>query len=168
MSVSFTFCIMEGAYISSLRTASVSLLAAEKLRGPDVECVAVIGAGIQAQAHLRLLLQRCGQYYTALRRIVVYDISPERITLLQELLQTHLQEHSVEFVTARSAEEAVRQGQLIIPVTTTTEGYICYDWLQLGAILIHVSLDDVLPEVVFHADCVIVDDWSLVKHDSRR
>jgi ornithine cyclodeaminase len=32
----------------------------------------------------------------------------------------------------------------------------------------HVSLDDVLPDVVARADLVVVDDWPLVSGDSRR
>ena len=32
----------------------------------------------------------------------------------------------------------------------------------------NVSLDDPLPEVVFQADRIIVDDWKLVKSDTRR
>jgi ornithine cyclodeaminase len=67
-----------------------------------------------------------------------------------------------------TAEEAIREAQLIIPVTTTTEGYIHYNWLQPGAILVNVSLDDALPEVVFKADSIIVDDWNLVKNDPWR
>src|SRR6266699_6601033 len=67
-----------------------------------------------------------------------------------------------------TAEEAIRVAQLIVPVTTTTTGYIPYEWLQPGSILVNISLDDPLPEVVFKADKVIVDDWNLVKNDPRR
>jgi ornithine cyclodeaminase len=73
---------------------------------------------------------------------------------------------AVEIVT--QPEAAARQGQLVITTTTTTEGYIPFAWLQPGAILLHVSLDDVLPDVVLQAQCVVVDDWQLVKNDPRR
>jgi hypothetical protein len=36
----------------------------------------------------------------------------------------------------------------IIPATTTTTPYISYNWLQAGAIVVNVSLDDVMPDVV--------------------
>jgi ornithine cyclodeaminase/alanine dehydrogenase-like protein (mu-crystallin family) len=57
---------------------------------------------------------------------------------------------------------------LIVPVTITTTGYIRFDWLQPGSILVNISLDDPLPEIVLQADKVIVDDWNLVKNDTRR
>ena len=34
--------------------------------------------------------------------------------------------------------------------------------------LVHVSLDDALPDVVEKADLVLVDDWELVRDDPRR
>ena len=45
-------CIMQGAYLSSLRTASVTMLSAELFKGREIENVAVLGAGVLAQAHI--------------------------------------------------------------------------------------------------------------------
>jgi ornithine cyclodeaminase/alanine dehydrogenase-like protein (mu-crystallin family) len=157
-------CIMEGAYISSLRTACVTALSADLFKGREIECLAVIGAGVLAQAHIELLTKRL----PALRSIRMFDIQRERIVDLKATLGTLLQEHGVELQETASAEDAMKGAQLIVPVTTTTTGYIKYDWLQPGAILVHISLDDALPEVVFRADKVIVDDWDLVKNDPRR
>jgi ornithine cyclodeaminase/alanine dehydrogenase-like protein (mu-crystallin family) len=160
------FAIMEGAYISSLRTASVSLLAAEELKGPEIETVAVLGAGVQAQAHIELLLKRKEHYYPHLHQIMLYDIDQKRLLDLQARLIPVA--HDLDISIVNSAEKAVRKGQLILPVTTTSEGYIPFSWLQPGAIIVNVSLDDVLPDVVFNANRVIVDDWPLVKNDTRR
>ncbi len=157
-------CAMEGAYISSLRTASVSLLAIEHAKGPSIACAALIGAGVLAQAHLELLLKRLSE----LRVIQIFDLSQQRVQDLQGQLAGRLQEKDVVLHVARSAEEAIRAAQLIITATTTTTGYIQYNWLQPGAILVNVSLDDPLPEVVLCADGIIVDDWGLIKSDTRR
>ena len=156
--------MMEGAYISSLRTASVSMLAIEALKGPPIACVAIIGAGILAKAHIELLLKRLPE----LEVIRIFDLSQSRLQELQDQITVLLQQKNVAFEPMHSAEETIIPAQLIIPATTTTVGYIRHDWLQSGAILVNVSLDDPLPEVVFRADRVIVDDWGLVKSDSRR
>jgi ornithine cyclodeaminase/alanine dehydrogenase-like protein (mu-crystallin family) len=163
-----TFCIMEGAHISSLRTASVSLLAAQELKGPDIECVGVIGAGMLAQAHIALLAKERQKRYPRLQQIILFDLSAERSAALQDTYAATLKEAELELRIVSSPEEAVRQAQLIIAATTTTEGYIPFAWLQPGAILVNISLDDPLPEVVLRADSVIVDDWMLVKNDPRR
>lgn len=157
-------CIMEGAYLSSLRTACVTALSAEIFKGREIESAAIIGAGVLAQAHIELLIRRLPR----LRSIRIFDINRERIATLKASVAAVLQEYEVELQETSSAEEAIEAAQLIVPVTTTTTGYIQFDWLQPGAILVNISLDDPLPEVVFRADKVIVDDWNLVKNDTRR
>jgi ornithine cyclodeaminase len=155
---------MEGAYLSSLRTACVTALSADLFKGPDIECIAIIGAGVLAQAHIELLTKRLPH----LRTIRLYDIRRESITQIKTTLAPLLQTHNVELAIASTAEDAIRPAQLVIPTTTTTTGYIPFDWLQPGTILVNISLDDPLPEVVFRAHKVIVDDWDLVKNDTRR
>jgi ornithine cyclodeaminase len=157
-------CIMEGAYLSSLRTACVTALSADIFKGREIESAAIIGAGVLAQAHIELLIRRLPR----LRSIRIFDINGERIATLKASVAAVLQEYEVELQETLTAEEAIKAAQLIVPVTTTTTGYIPFDWLQLGAILVNISLDDPLPEVVFRADKVIVDDWNLVKNDTRR
>jgi N-[(2S)-2-amino-2-carboxyethyl]-L-glutamate dehydrogenase len=157
-------CIMEGAYLSSLRTACVTALSADIFKGRDIESVAIIGAGVLAQAHIELLARRLPR----LRSIRIFDISRERIAALKAIVEEVLQDYRVELQETSSAEEAIEAAQLIVPVTTTTTGYIRFDWLPPGAILVNISLDDPLPEIVLRADKVIVDDWNLVKNDTRR
>jgi len=157
-------CIMEGAYISSLRTASVSLLATQLCMGRPINCAAVIGAGVLGQRHIELLIQRL----PSLQKVSLFDLDPQRSANLHASLKSLLEESSVTLVEERSVQMAIQEAQLIIPTTTTTTGYIPYSWLRPGAILVNVSLDDPLPEVVMKADKIIVDDWDLVKNDTRR
>lgn len=157
-------CIMESAYISSLRTASVTALAAELCQGPEIQTLALIGAGELARAHSVLLVKRLA----SLKEILLFDVNPARCYVLEQEIRPLLASHNVAFRVMASAQEAIEAAQLIVPATTTTEGYIRYAWLQPGAILVNISLDDVLPEVVFQAQKVIVDDWQLVKDDPRR
>jgi len=157
-------CAMEAAYISSLRTASVTVLAADLLTGNDIQDIAVIGAGVLAQTHIELLIARL----PALKSIFIFDKDDGKTESLSARISPLLQERDIALRKARSAEEAIRATQLIIPVTTTTTGYIQFDWLQPGSLLVNISLDDPLAEVVLKADKVIVDDWVLVRNDSKR
>jgi ornithine cyclodeaminase len=157
-------CIMEGARISATRTAAVTAAAAGALEGPAVRCLAVIGAGALAEAHLDLLPGRLPQ----LREVRLFDLDGERAEARRRAAAPDLEARGVRLEVAPSAEAAIRPAQLIVPVTTTTTGYIALDWLQPGAILVNVSLDDPLPEVALGADRLFVDDWHLVRTDSRR
>lgn len=157
-------CMMESAYISSFRTACVTASAANVFQGRDIEHIALIGAGVLARMHIEVLLKALPH----IGNISVYDLAQERVTALRTSVMPLLEEYGVAFDIMSTAEEAVRLAQLIVPVTTTTVGYIPFAWLQPGTIVVNVSLDDVLPDVVLLADKVFVDDWKLVKHDSRR
>lgn len=158
------FCILEGAYISSLRTASVTALSTELLQHEAPVSMALIGSGVLAQAHLELLTKR----FTTLRDVYIYDVVAQRAEEVKYTFAALLAERNVTLHIAASAEQAIRAAQLIVPVTTTTTGYIRYEWLQPGALLVNISLDDPLPEVVHRADLVVVDDWHLVRSDERR
>lgn len=156
--------IMESAYISSLRTASVTMLSIDLLKGRDITSAAIIGAGVLAQAHIELLVKRV----PSLQEIRLYDIEKARVDALVTQLASLLSEHSVKIRAISSDEEAIRHAQLVVPVTTTTVGYIPFEWIEPGALLVNISLDDFLPDVVLKADKVIVDDWKLVSDDPRR
>jgi ornithine cyclodeaminase/alanine dehydrogenase-like protein (mu-crystallin family) len=157
-------CVMEGAFLSGLRTAAVTMLAAELLAPADLSTVAILGAGFLAQSHIDLI----PRYLRGVKRILVYDIRPERASVLQERNMACLAAANVTISVVASAEPAIREADLVIPVTTTTTGYIPYEWLKPGCLVVNVSLDDVEAEVALRADLLVVDDWNLVKHDQHR
>lgn len=85
-------CVMESAYLSSLRTAAVTALSAELFKGREIESVAVIGAGVLAQTHIELLAKRLPH----LHAIHLFDISKERAAALRTAVATVLQERGIE------------------------------------------------------------------------
>jgi alanine dehydrogenase len=50
-----TACVMDGTYITGLRTAASAVLSARMLSRPDSRVATVVGAGVQGHQHLRLL-----------------------------------------------------------------------------------------------------------------
>jgi len=149
-------CILDAARISGLRTAAVTAVAAELLGSASIERLGLLGAGALARVHLELLLPRLAD----VREIRIYDIDPNRAAGLAATIEGA--------VACNSAEAAVRGAQLVVAVTTTRSGFIQYEWLEPGALLVNVSLDDPLPEVVIRADKVFVDDWAQIAADERR
>jgi N-[(2S)-2-amino-2-carboxyethyl]-L-glutamate dehydrogenase len=158
------YCVLEAAHISALRTASVSALAIELFNGNLVGECALIGAGELARAHLELLPASTAK----LREIRLFDLDAGRARALHGAFAGRLGERGIGLRVAASAREAIQDADVIVTATTTSTGYIAHNWLRPGALLIHVSLDDVLPEVVSRADKVIVDDWALIRDDDKR
>jgi N-[(2S)-2-amino-2-carboxyethyl]-L-glutamate dehydrogenase len=155
----YPVAIMEAAYLSALRTAAYTVLSVRLLARPEPALIAVVGCGVIGETHIRMLAAALPG-----ARFVVYDLDGTR----QEALAAGLLGDGIDCATARAAEEAIRGAEVVVTATTTTAGYLPHSWLEPGTLVAHVSLDDVLPDVVRLADLVIVDDWPLVRGDSRR
>jgi N-[(2S)-2-amino-2-carboxyethyl]-L-glutamate dehydrogenase len=157
-------CIMEASTISGLRTAAATAISAELFGRQPIRCLALIGAGTLADYHLSVLPARL----TGLDQIALFDIQYRKAARLAGIHQRRLADMGIELSVVDSAEEAIRATELVVPVTTVTSGYIPYDWMRPGALLVNISLDDPLPEVALSSDRVFVDDWHLVAADDRR
>ncbi|MFD5723790.1 ornithine cyclodeaminase [Streptomyces sp. NPDC127036] len=158
------YALMDGTLISATRTAAVTAVAVEQFTTRPVRRVGLIGCGAQASTHFSILLPRLPD----LREIRLYDQHPASVQAFLERHHKAAAAANVRLVVAKTAEEAVREADVVVPVTTVTEGYIRMEWLHPGAVVVHVSLDDLLPEVVLGAALVVVDDWELVRTDPRR
>jgi len=156
--------IMAAQHISALRTAAVTVAAAAELLVEGDLNVAVIGAGPLARSHIELLAREL----SSCKQVTVYDRCADRAEKLCQDLAPGLREFSVRIQTVGSARAAIDGAGLIIPVTTTTTGYIEYGWLAPGCVVINVSLDDVVEETVHRADLIFVDDWELIAGDTKR
>jgi ornithine cyclodeaminase len=58
-----------------------------------------------------------------------------------------------------TAEEAVREGEVVITCTVADSPYIPYSWFKKGVFISNVSIMDLHKEVFLKADKVVVDDW---------
>src|SRR5207302_5247123 len=102
-------CVMESAYISSLRTASVTALATERLAAPPVRCMAVLGAGALARAHLELLPRRLPD----LTRVLLFDSVPGRARDLADEFRPRLRAVGATLEVTSTPDEAIRPAQLV-------------------------------------------------------
>lgn len=155
----YPVALMEAAYLSAWRTAACGMIAVDLL-GPDGPAnIGVIGAGVLADQHIALLSERRPG-----SRFAVYDLSRKR----SDSLVSRCRAAGLDIRPVGSAQDAVAGAAVVLTATTTTTGYLPWEWLDPGALILHVSLDDVLPDVVARAGLVVVDDWHLVSSDDRR
>lgn len=153
------FAILEAEHLSTLRTAAYTAVSVVHLANRPVRRVGIIGCGSIGLAHVDLIeAMDPGVEYA------MFDHDPSR--LAQATAQ--LGARSTTAVPVPTAKAAVEGADVVVTATTTTEGYISHDWIEPGALIAHVSLDDLLPNVISQADLVLVDDWNLVRDDPRR
>jgi alanine dehydrogenase len=117
--------VMDGGYITAIRTACASAMATKVLSNPTASVLGVLGAGVQARAHIRALSR-----VRNLHSIKIYSPSGTSATKIKQELESEI---GVAIEVAKSAEETVRGSDLIVTATTAKEPIVTAKWLQPGA-----------------------------------
>ncbi len=118
-----TTCVMDGTFITGIRTAASAVLSAQLLSRPESSVATIVGAGVQAREHLRML--------PLIRRF-------ERINVCS-LVDQHavrLAASSDLAVPRSDIEAAVRESDVVCLATHAATPVIDPAWVQSGT---HVS-----------------------------
>ena len=108
--------ILSTSAITAVRTAAVSGLATRLLARPDARTVAIIGAGVQAKAHVEAM-QAAGEF----GRILGASRTPGRVAAELD---------GVEEVP--TVEEAVSNADVVVTATSSKEPVLRREWLKPG------------------------------------
>src|SRR6266576_5692186 len=135
--------VMDGTLITEMRTAAVSAAATKLLASPDAKVLAILGSGVQGRSHVE-----------ALRLVREF----EQIRVWSPTIE-HAKRFAQEIgAKAMSAEEAVRDADVIVTVTSSKTPVLKGAWLKPGC---HVNAigacrpdwreldDDAMANVVF-------------------
>jgi ornithine cyclodeaminase/alanine dehydrogenase-like protein (mu-crystallin family) len=123
--------VMNASAITAIRTAAVSAVATRALARPDSRTVAIIGAGVQARAHVRSVAE-----VLPLERIVVAGRDPERLHRMVDETAPGL---PFPLEPASSAEAAVRDADVVVTVTSSPTPVIDRSWLAPGTHVVAVG-----------------------------
>lgn len=116
---------MDGSFITAIRTACASALATKVLANPETPVLGILGAGVQARAHI-LALSRVRK----IEKVKLYSPSGTSAATIQKELAPDV---DAAIVVARNAEEAIRDADIIVTATTAQEPILKLEWLKAGA-----------------------------------
>lgn len=149
--------VLEGAYITALRTGAASAVFAKFLARKDSSVLAIIGAGTQGRMHLRELSQVFN-----LTEVRVADIDAAR---QQEYCRSMASEVRVNIRAMQSHEEAVRGADIVCTLTAATEPLVRKEWLKKGGLVIGGgSYQELEADVILKADKIVIDNWAQASH----
>ena len=117
--------IMNASAITATRTAAVSAVATKLLSRPDASDLAIVGAGIQARAHLLAL-----STVRPIKRARVVSLNPEHPKRLADEMRMALP-FPIEPMT--SVSEALQDADLIVTATSARQPVIKREWISAGA-----------------------------------
>lgn len=147
--------IMDGTSVTTIRTSAASAVAVEALADRDARRMAVLGSGVQAEAHVRAISR-----VLELTSVRVSGRDPARCASLARSLD---EEFDFEVVAAASSEAAIRDAEVVVACTTSVEPVLETAWLKPGATVISIgsfapSRSEVPQDLLTHAGAVVVDD----------
>lgn len=105
--------VMEGGYITALRTGAVSGAATDLLARPDAKVLVVIGAGVQGVTQAAAV---CA--IRPIERIIAVDVSEDAINRFKEAIAADWPDLAPMIETTIDASEAVPQADVICTATT--------------------------------------------------
>jgi alanine dehydrogenase len=137
--------LMDGTWITAVRTAAASALAVRALARPDSRVLAILGAGVQGHAHLASLT-------------AVHPFDEVVVASRDARHAAALAERAPNAVVASSFEAAVRAADVVACCTDAHEPIVQRDWIgagtHVGSVGFGVELD---PETVEAARVVV--EW---------
>jgi ornithine cyclodeaminase/thiomorpholine-carboxylate dehydrogenase len=124
-----TKAVMDGTYITAIRTAGAAAVSAQLLARNDARVLTVVGAGVQGRSHITL--------FPRIRAVDEIRVVSLRYEDAQGAAQLDARARAL-----HACEEAVRGADIVALCTTSQEPVIRLDWLKPGA---HVSSVGYMP-----------------------
>jgi len=117
--------LFDGGAITELRTAAASLLSVRELATPGARHLAILGAGVQARGHVEAL-----RATRELESVRVWSPSADRRLQFARSLNVEA---------AISPEDAVRDADMIVLATSSSEPVLRREWVSDGAHIVSVG-----------------------------
>jgi len=109
---------MDGGLITRMRTAAVTATFIDAVAAPDVKSLAILGAGVQAESHIEAL-----SLVRKFDDVRIWNRTPQRAQRLAEKTGAR----------ATSSAEAVRNADVVIATTASSEAVFDGEWLAPDA-----------------------------------
>ena len=153
-----TIAIMDGTYITALRTAATTAIAAKYLAKKNSQIVGIIGAGVQGRSHLMALNEIFN-----LKEVRIAD----KFNDAKENFTKEMQERfNFPIIPSESYEKTIKGADIVITATTGDEPLVKKGQFEEGMFLAKVgSYQEIDFEIVQStADKIVVDWWEYVSH----
>lgn len=120
--------IMDGTYVTQLRTGAASGAAFDLLAKKDCKKGALIGTGGQAAKQLEAMIA-----IRDLEEVMVFDINYDRTVEFANRMQDELKQYNTKISAAKTSDEAITDADLIITVTPSKKPVFNGNLVKKGA-----------------------------------
>ena len=145
--------VMDGGYITNMRTAAVSAVAAKYLANKDAKVLGIVGAGIQGRYHLMSLKEVLDGIEVARVFDIHSEVSRKLISLMSEQVPFRIE-------ACNSIQEVMEGADVVLTATGHLDERIFKEALvKEGMLVLPVHTRGWEKSVLSKLDKFIVDDW---------
>ena len=152
--------VMDCEWITAMRTAAATAVAARQLARPDSSILGILGCGVQGRTNTEAL-----DVLFPLERVMAYDVKAEAVKRFAEEISSKL---DLEVVPVETPREAVTGCDVVVtagPILKEPHATIQPGWLDGGAFASLVDFDSYWhPEAMKEADKFCTDDVPQLEH----
>jgi ornithine cyclodeaminase/alanine dehydrogenase-like protein (mu-crystallin family) len=143
--------VMEGMFVTSMRTAGHSAVGAKYLARKDSEVITILGCGREGRAQLRLMNE-----LFKIKEVRVCDV----IIAVRDKFCAEIREmFGLNVRPYDTIEEAVRGADVVCEVTTSREPTVKAEWVEPGCYLASPNVHGLEPKLTRKADKWVVGNW---------
>ena len=152
--------VMDCEWITAMRTAAATAVAAQRLARPESSILGILGCGVQGRANAEAL-----NVLFPLKRVMAYDVRPEAVRSFASEISA---KSDLEVVPVDHPREAVTGCDLVVtagPILKKPHATIQKSWLNRGAFASLVDFDSYWhPQALKEADKFCTDDVPQLEH----
>lgn len=151
--------IMDGTYITALRTGASGAVAAKYLARKNSQVIAMVGCGVQARAQLAALYE-----IFSVRKVKVWG----RKDGYGKAFFREMKKKGVEILSAKNVKECVAGSDIIVTTTPSRKPLVRSEWVKPGTHINAIGADapgkeELDPKILKKAK-VVVDSWQQASH----
>jgi len=152
--------ILDGTYITAMRTGAAGAVAAKYLSREDSSTVTIIGTGVQGRSQLICLCE-----VRQIKKVFAFDVDAKRCEQYVGEMKKRI---DAEVVKTDNLQEAVRQSDIVVTATPSSDPIIKGDWVLEGCHVTGIGshspdareLDE---NVITKASKIVLDTWDAKK-----
>jgi alanine dehydrogenase len=153
-------CIMDGTWITAMRTGAATGVATKYLARKDAKTVGIIGAGYQAPFQLEALCE--------VRKVESVKIYRRRKEEAAKFAKQMSQKFGVNVEAMDTPEGAVKAVDILVTVTPVRTPVVKNEWVSPGMHINAIGADapgkqELEPEILKRAK-IVLDDWDQASH----
>ena len=150
--------IMDGVFITAMRTACASACSAKYLARQGAETMAIVGCGVQGRYHLMTIMST----NPSIKKVKAFDIIAEARDRYVAEMQQHVE---CELEAADSVDQAIEDCDIVVSTAAGLRGQVVFKrgCIRPGALALPVHSLGWDPDELLSVDKMVVDDWNQLR-----